>query len=182
MSRPARSGMSPRRASGATTRSRPVSARSDCRIATNGNARRARAIGLSRTSNWRIVLDRRVMLADHVRERAVGFHEGVQGLEVPVDLHLRLLRQAARQCLRESLFCDLRQVDAQASGFGVQVRVEADANRPLPRAPVIQRLSHRYPLCNTPLQYAPALNTRQWAEKRRPIPARGGARRRWRRG
>src|SRR5688500_8559876 len=112
MSRPASVGIAARGASGATTRSRPVSARSDCKIATKGKARRARGIGLSSTSNWRIVIAGRVVLAGHLRERSVGLDEGVEGLKVLVDLLLCLLREAVGQRLRKSFLGDLRQIDS----------------------------------------------------------------------
>ena len=71
-------------------------ARSDCRIATNGMPAGA-GIGLSSTSNWRIDIDCRVMLADHLCEGAVRLDESFEGIQILTNLRFRLLRQALRQ-------------------------------------------------------------------------------------
>lgn len=54
------------------------------------------------------------MFANHLRERPVNLHERVESLKIPVDVRLRLLRQALRQRLREGLFRHLGQLIPKA--------------------------------------------------------------------
>ena len=59
-------------------------------------ARRGLVIGLSSTSNWRITIDRRVVLADHVRERALRLDESIEGSNILSDV--RPCLPGVREC------------------------------------------------------------------------------------